>query len=267
MMRKVDNYNYSQFKNILYKDNPSFSSIVTGNSKGDLWVNNIENPTVAIAYSRPVGGFSIIGVPEDDEVFLQFLEKDFFAEIKENGFNYFEFSVEESILEKKLLEKFSDKKISQEDEYYFRKYEKCEANILKNYAILPVDVEVINQLNSGVFNNPEFLSEKILESWDSYDGFLLKSLAFIAIKNKTIVGVILGTAIYEKIVAIDIETHTDHRRKGIAKALTQRFTNACLQKELIPQWNCVDSNIASRNTVESLGFKQIKKKPFYWFKL
>lgn len=266
-MRKENNYNYSHFKNILYKDNPSFSSIVAGNIKGDLWVKNIKNPTVAIAYSQPVGGFAIIGIPAEDEVFLQHLKKDFFPKLKENGFNYFEFSVEEAALEKKILEKFSDKKINQEDEYYFRKYEKCEANILNNYTILAVDIEIIDQLNAGVFNNPEFLSEKILESWDSYEAFLLKSLAFIAIKDQTIVGVILGTAIYEKIVAIDIETHTDHRRKGIAKALTQRFTNACLQKELIPQWNCVDSNIASRNTVESLGFKQIKKKSFYWFKL
>jgi hypothetical protein len=144
MMRKVDNYNYSQFKNILYKDNPSFASIVTGNSKGDLWVNNIENPAVAIAYSRPVGGFSIMGIPDDYEVFLQFLEKDFFAEINENGFNYFEFSVEETILEKKLLEKISDKKISQEYEYYFRKYDKSEVSALKNYTILAIDIETIN---------------------------------------------------------------------------------------------------------------------------
>lgn len=41
-MSKVNNHNYSQFKNILYKANPSFSSIVAGNSRGELWVNNIK---------------------------------------------------------------------------------------------------------------------------------------------------------------------------------------------------------------------------------
>ncbi|HKL41920.1 MAG TPA: GNAT family N-acetyltransferase, partial [Clostridia bacterium] len=66
---------------------------------------------------------------------------------------------------------------------------------------------------------------------------------------------------------IDIETHADHRKKGIAMTLTQYFINECIQRKLIPQWNCVDSNIASRKTAESLGFKLLKKKPYYWFKL
>jgi len=266
-MIKVKSCNDSQCKNILYKDNPSFSSIVLGNSKGDLWVNNIKKPTVALAYSRPVGGFSIMGIPEDYEIFLQLLEGDFLAELKENGFDYFEFSVEEPRLEKRLLEKFSDRIIYEEDEYFYQKYDKNEVNELKNYTILAVDIEMINQLNSGGYNNPELLIEKILDSWDSYEEFLFRSLGFIAIKGKLIVGVILGTAVFERVVAIDIETHADHRKKGIAKTLTQNFINACIHKELVPQWNCVDSNIASRNTVESLGFKQIKKKPFYWFKL
>jgi len=72
---------------------------------------------------------------------------------------------------------------------------------------------------------------------------------------------------FEKVVAIDIEIHEDYRRKVLATTLTQHFVNACIQRELIPQWNCVDSNIASRNTAESIGFQLIKKKPFYWFKL
>ena len=266
-MKKVKNHNYHMYRKILSKDNPSFSSILAGNSKGELWVNSVQNPTVALVYSHPVGGFSIMGMPEDYKCFLKFLKENLFVELKEKGFNYFEFSVEEGSLEKQLLETFSEKRINQEDEFYFRKYNKSEINSLNNYKIIPVDLEMINQLNSEGYKNPGFVTTRILESWESYDQFLNNSLAFIAVKEKMIAGVIVGTAIYEKVLAIDIETHQDHRKKGVAKTLTQHFVNACIQKERIPQWNCVDSNIASRNTAESLGFQLIKKKPFYWFKI
>jgi ribosomal protein S18 acetylase RimI-like enzyme len=266
-MIKVKSCNDSQCKSILYKDNPSFSSIVIGNSKGELWINNRENPTVALAYSAPVGGFVIMGIPENDDVFLQFLEKEFLVELKAKGLNYFEFSVEEPILEKRVLEKFSNRKMNQEDEYFYRKYDETEVDELNNYTVLTVNSETINHLNSGVYDNPAFLNKKILESWNTYEEFLDSSLAFIAIKEKTIVGVIIGTAVFDKVVAIDIETHVDHRKKGIAKTLTQYFVNECIQRELIPQWNCVDSNIPSKNTAESLGFKLLKKKSFYWVKL
>ncbi len=266
-MRKVMSCNYSQCKSILYKDNPSFSSIVIGNSKGELWVNNIEKPAVALAYSAPVGGFAIMGTPENYDGFFQFLEKKFLIELKAKGFNYFEFTVEEPILEKRVLEKFSDKEMNQEDEYFYRKYDKTEVHELSDYSVLRVNSDIIKNLNSGVYDNPEFLKKRILESWNSYEEFLDSSLAFIAIKEKTIVGVILGTAVFDKVVAIDIETHADHRKKGIAMTLTQYFINECIQRKLIPQWNCVDSNIASRKTAESLGFKLLKKKPYYWFKL
>jgi len=255
------------YRKILSKDNPSFSSILAGNSKGELWVNSVQNPTVALVYSHPVGGFSIMGIPEDYKCFIKFLKENIFVEVKEKGFNYFEFSFEEVSLKKQLLETFSEKKINQEDEYFFRKYEKSAVNVLEAYTILSVDLELMNQLSLEVYSNPEFLIARILESWVNYDQFFNNSLAFIAVKEKMIAGVIVGTAIYEKVLAIDIETHQDHRKKGVAKTLTQHFVNACIQKEHIPQWNCVDSNIASRNTAESLGFQLIKKKPFYWFKI
>lgn len=37
---------------------PCFSGIVAGEYKGELWVDSIENPTIAIAYSNAVGSFA-----------------------------------------------------------------------------------------------------------------------------------------------------------------------------------------------------------------
>lgn len=35
--------------------------------------------------------------------------------------------------------------------------------------------------------------------------------------------------------------------------------------DLVPHWDCVESNKGSIGTVESVGFERIKERPFYWF--
>ncbi len=93
MMEKVIGTDLSKFTSILYNDNPSYSGIVAGECKGDVWVDNIVEPTLALVYSFTVGGFSIMGSPNDVSVyddFMEFLRGNFFLELKSKGINYFE---------------------------------------------------------------------------------------------------------------------------------------------------------------------------------
>jgi len=270
MMQKAINTNFSKCTNILYSDSPSYSGIVAGECKGDVWVDNIVNPTLALVYSFTVGGFSIMGSPNDASVyddFIKFLREKLFFELKSKGINYFEFSVESKRTEDYILKLFSNESINQEDEYFYRKYEANEVQEIDHYNIIKVDSEFIRQLQEGKYDNPEFLSERLLESWGTYENYIAKSVAYVATIETLIVAVIVGTARYQDVIPIDIETKAEHRKKGLASTLTQYFVNECVDKGLVAQWNCIDSNIASRNTVEKEGFKFIKKKPFYWFSI
>ncbi len=104
-----------------------------------------------------------------------------------------------------------------------------------------------------------------MEAWGSYRNFLSKSLAFVALYRKRIEAVIVGTARFNNIVPIDIETEEQHRKKGLAFILTQSFINECLDNQLVAQWSCVDSNDSSKKTAQKAGFLFMKKKPYYWF--
>lgn len=97
------------------------------------------------------------------------------------------------------------------------------------------------------------------------DDFWEKSLSFIAVKDKEIVGIIFGSGRYERYIPIDIEVLEAHRKRGIAKALTSVFVNRCVQCDLVPHWDCVESNTESIRLAESVGLKKIKERPFYWF--
>lgn len=270
-MEKTDNISFSYCTNILSGDYPSFLGIAAGESRGDMWVDNIGNPTLALVYSFAVGGFSIMGSPQDVSVYndlIKFLREELFLELKEKGINYFEFSVVNKKTEEYILQLFKGENINQENEYFYRKYEaNNNTQEIDTYNIVKIDSGFIKQLQSGKFDNPEILNKKILKSWGTYEDFLARSVGYAATFASSIAAVILGTARYQNIIPIDIETGLEHRKMGLASTLTNHFVKACVSRGLTPQWNCVESNIASRKTAEKTGFKFIKKKPYYWFEI
>ena len=76
--------------------------------------------------------------------------------------------------------------------------------------------------------------------------FLSKSVAYAAMIESVISAVIVGTARYQDVIPIDIETKVEHRKKDLASTLTQYFVNECIEKGFVAQWNCIESNIAWR---------------------
>jgi len=270
-MNHIVNPNYSHNINILYADSPSFSGIVAGECKGDVWVDNVGEPTLALVYSFAVGGFSILGEPEDISVYDEFknyVTEQLFVELKNKGFGCFEFTVESKKAEEHILKLFSDKSVCEEEEYTFRKAEISNFEAIeKDYRFFKVDKDFVRKIEEGQYENAEFISERILESWGSYDLFLHNSLAYTAVWNNSIAAVIVGTARYKNIIPIDIETIEVHRNKGLAYTLVQYFINECVNKGFIAQWDCVASNVGSKKIAEKAGFKLLNKKSVYWFKI
>ncbi len=269
-MKKINQIDTSNCTSILYSDSPSFSGIIAGESKGKVWVDHLEKPTLALVYSKAVGGFSILGDPEDETVysdFKDFLQDELFIELKNSGTDFFEFSVESNRTKNHMLRMFSDKCMNQEDEYYYRKSTVGSILEIDEYQIKNIDSKFIERLESGKYNNSDLVSSRILGSWDSYDQFINRSVGIVAVNGSSIVAVLIGSGRYQDVIPIDIMTNAEHRKKGLASILTQHFVNKCVDRRLIAQWNCVESNIASRNTVEKAGFEFLKKKPFYWFEI
>lgn len=271
-MFKVDKLNIETIGNIIYEDSPSFSGIVAGECKGDIWVDNVEVPSIALVYSFAVGGFSILGKPRVREVyskFKKFILENMLNELKSRDFEDFEFGIESEEAKSHILEIFNDKVIETAEEYVFQKNEKYNETITipEGYNILKVDSSLLEKLKDGVYENQEIITERLLESWGSYEDFLKKSIAFVAVNKNRIVAVIIGTAKFKNIIPVDIETEDIHRNKGLALALTNLLVNECIDNGFIVQWNCMDYNIASRRTAKKAGFQFLKMNTVYWFEI
>lgn len=258
--------------NVVNEKSPSFSGIVSQECKGKLWVNDIEMPTIALAESYAVGSFAFLGTYKTDEDFLclrDFLENDLFVHLRENGYDCFEFSVESESIRDSILKMFRDKSIKAEKEFSFRinTVPEKKKDIPNQYQLKKVDASLWDKVTDGKYENTELLKTRLLESWHSFEDFEDKSAAYCVIFKNRIVAVMVGTACFNNVIDIDIETEEEHRRKGLAYAMAVEFISDCLKNDHIPQWDCVESNPNSYNLAKKLGFKLFKENTVYWFKL
>ena len=69
------------------------------------------------------------------------------------------------------------------------------------------------------------MTKRILEAWGCIEVYLKYGKGFIAVENNIIISIIIGTAFYDKKLAIDIETLEEYKNKGIATKLTELLIN------------------------------------------
>lgn len=239
---------------------PSQSGILDGTCKGECWIS--DDKMLGVTYSYPVGGCGVFGKIESNEKAKEFFDK-VFNNLQELDIHEFEFSTEDAMLQEQLLSLFQNREIEHELEYSYQIYENLEEEIAVpgGYRVEPVTEET---LHKG-YENEEMLTNRLEECWNSPEDFFEKSFSFIAVKDKEIVGIIFGSGRYEKYLPIDIEVLKEHRKRGVAKALTRFFVKQCMECDLVPHWDCVESNKGSVHLAESVGFEKIKQRPFYWF--
>ena len=240
--------------------NPSQSGILNGTCKGECWLS--EDNMLAVTYSYPVGGCGVFGKIKSTEIAKLYFDK-VFSYLKDLNIHEFEFSTEDAALQEQLLCLFQDRNMEHELEYSYEIYEKTNLEII---APDGYQIELVTEqtLHKG-YENEGMLTKRLEECWNSLEDFVEKSFSFVAVKANRIVGIIFGSGRYEKYIPIDIEVLEEHRKKGIGKALTIAFVKHCMKCNLVPHWDCVESNMGSIHLAESVGFKKMKERPFYWF--
>ncbi len=260
--------NVSQhYQKFLDERTPSMSGILDGTCKGKVWYFPEEEPKLAVVYSYCVGGCAIFGeIPKYEDVKVnEFFDK-VFCELKEMGMDAFEFTADNPILYEQVKHLFEEKEIYSEQEYSYRKIDYIEeVEISDEYQFVKVDKNLLQKLKENEYTNGSTLLEWIDNSWKDADKFLEVSRACIAIYEKKVVGMIFGSAKFQQYIVVDIEVDEAHRRKGIGRRLTQEFVNDCIDDQMVVQWDCVESNIASQRLAKVSGFHKFHERTVYWF--
>lgn len=251
---------------------PSFSGIIAGECAGQLWVDDVVHPRIALAYSPAVGGFAFLGQIDNEEEYSRLtstINDTIISYLKDNGYECFEFSIESENLKPYLLRLFEDKSLQVEKEYSFRRNDVIMQtySLPKGFLMQRVDAQLWEKLRKGSYQNAALLKDRLLESWGSFGRFQEKSIAYCITDADRIAAVMIGTASFHDILPIDIEVEEEYRNQGFGYSLTIEFVNECIYRGLVPQWDCVESNLASKRLAEKAGFRLFKENEVYWFSL
>lgn len=92
----------------------------------------------------------------------------------------------------------------------------------------------------------------LVSQYPDYQTWERLGLGFVLLKDNEIVSGASSYSTYSEGIEIEIDTHTEHRRKGFALICGARLILECLAKNLYPSWDA--QNIGSVALSEKLGY-------------
>lgn len=237
---------------------PLLKAILSGKKKGNVYVNNLKEPSVAGVISED-GWFYLLG-NEGDNSFNTELEDFIIDKITRNNIPILWFGIPESWRRK--LNSHDSLKIGDFPRIQYE-FDRKQYSSFKS-AKFPYCLELINEKNvQNLFEH----RDDIRSFWDSPEAFIKHGLGFIIMDDGRIIGHAISASVEDREVEIDIKSDELYRGKGIATFLASCLIDECIKRGLIPKWDCAAGNLPSKKLAMKLGFKEIKEYPFSFITL
>jgi GNAT superfamily N-acetyltransferase len=117
----------------------------------------------------------------------------------------------------------------------------------KDYRISPITAEWYDDVIKNSW------SKDFVSNFQSKEEFLKKGIGRIVIYKDIIVSGASSYTVYDDGIEIEIVTHPDYRRLGLARAAGAALLLACIDKGLYPSWDA--ANMSSVKLAEQLGYE------------
>ena len=118
----------------------------------------------------------------------------------------------------------------------------------RTMQMLPIDAALYHRIMESNWAR-DFCSQ-----FGSAEQFVEEGLGYVALLDGEIVGGASSYIRYNNGIEIQVETHPDHRRKGVATACSARLILACMDRGLYPSWDA--ANRTSVHLAEKLGYRE-----------
>jgi RimJ/RimL family protein N-acetyltransferase len=103
--------------------------------------------------------------------------------------------------------------------------------------------------------------------WASVVDFIQHGLGVCLTQAGEIVSICYAATVVDGLAEIDVATDPEFRGRGLAGITTKRFIQECLDRQLLPTWDCFDYNTGSLKLALKLGFEAGKNYDFYSFNI
>ena len=209
---------------------------------GNAWVDNLENPTVA---QITVGIFVFYaGNPNAEEAEeLLYNLPDFTLAIVDSD----EWKKRIETVHKGSIEKFQrfrfNKNPGDLDKEYIRD---ILSTLPQNYEMKKIDKDIAK---SSSFHA---LSEDFTSQFDSIDDFIDRGVGYAVLNKGQVVSAATSFSIFDDGIEIEIASHPEHRRKGLATIVASALILDCLDRGKYPSWD--GANSESVELAKKLGY-------------
>lgn len=209
---------------------------------GTAWVNDLENPTVAQII---VGIFSFYaGDPNatEAEELLYNLPEDILVIVNTDEW-------------KKRLETVHKGAFDKFQRYKFRKNPAdLNSSYLETLLLkLPEEYE-LKRIDATIANDPSLheISEDFTCQFDSIEDYLNRGAGFAILHHGQVVCGASSFSIYDDGIEIEVGTHPNHRRKGLATVVSSALMLDCLARGMYTSWDA--ANPESAKLAKQLGY-------------
>ena len=242
-------------------DNVEIKAVIEGNNPGWVFVDSIKSPHTAMIWSKGIQGFYFVGDennPEFNNYISDYIDKEIEPRAIKENLNRFEFSGETEKWCSIFENIFCDRELNKSKQYIYKfnydSWNNYNKRKLKDmFTLRKINTELLNDKN---IDNLDYIVSEILRWWDSCEEYLKETFGYCTISDNKIVNYCICNFVYENIHTIGIETLEEYRRNGLSQVTTEAFVETCIDKQLNPHWECMESNIPSRSLAEKLNFNR-----------
>jgi GNAT superfamily N-acetyltransferase len=103
-----------------------------------------------------------------------------------------------------------------------------------------------------------------ISDFDSPSDFMDRGIGYYAGKNEEIIGAAYSSLVCNQGIEISLFVLDDHRRQGIASALSANLVHWCLENKMDPHWDA--ANPESCKLAEKLGYVPLRTYQAYYLK-
>lgn len=218
-------------------------AIVEGYQDGEIYVDNTENPTVALFWHYC--GFAFIAGNYSESVC---------NEINDMMANPTEIHSNRLVIQsEKKLAGFDN--LLCRDRYIFSFVNQA------TKTVVPKDCKLCFITD----DNYDLLKGRIVPtfSWSSKQSFLNKGFGVCLIKNNEMVACAFSAAVSKEYVDIGVETSEKYRGNGYGKVVAAAMVDEIIRQGKTPTWACDTQNVGSMKIACSVGFRVEGVHPWY----
>ena len=249
-------------------------AVVENINPGRIFVDDINNPTSGLIWLGNNDGFIFFGSEQNEsfnDELNQFINNVIIPEAKKVQLKWFEGlgnhekwnNIIERVFEHRKLKSWNQKVYILHKDDYKGNYEPV---IEQGYKVIKICHTLFDSKSNSI-SNIGFLKSKIVEFWSSLESFFNNGMGYCIVYKNEIVSVCFSGFVVGNVHCIDIETLESHQGKKLAQRVAHSFVEECLENNMVPYWDCMETNKPSVAVAENIGFRNEFNYVGYYFSL